>query len=308
VSRARWLSQRFGVDTRSVRTLTGPESLNRTWAVEAADGERYVLKVHSGYDGLDAIARRYESLALLADAGLPVPRPLRAGTSAYVLDWDGQAVTLCTWLAGTPLSETTERTVRSLRTARATTALHARLHACAALPRVHTDWPTRLATIRPDHPVRRGVSPGEWRHLVDTVHRDLGLLASARQALIHGDLRPANVVTRRDTYSYLDWDLCQQGPLVLELAAYLLWKVAAPAIGRTVAAVLSPVCTHHEELDLNLRLVRPAMRVAAARDVAISASSDHLRKFAERRLARFRTVDLRTTAADTSASRTWPHH
>jgi Ser/Thr protein kinase RdoA (MazF antagonist) len=306
VNQARWLSRRFGLDARSIKTLTGAGSLNRTWAVEATNGGRYVLKVHSNYDGLDAIARRYEAVALLADAGIPVSRPLRADTSAYILEWEGRAVTLCTWLAGTTLAETTVRTIRRARAARATTALHTRLRACRALPQIHTAWPARLATIRPDHPIRRDVPPSEWRRLIDTIHRDLGLLAGAPQTLIHGDLRPANVVVCRDNYSYLDWDLCQQGPLVFELAVYLLWKIATPAISRIVATVLSPLCTNREELDLNLRLVRPAMRVAAARDVAISASSEHLWGFAERRLARFRAVELRTAAADASANR--PDH
>jgi Ser/Thr protein kinase RdoA (MazF antagonist) len=208
----------------------------------------------------------------------------------FVVELAGRAVTMWGWLAGEPLAG---RPQRAAHLQQAFASLHAGLHRVRRLPHVPATWGGRLKAVPSGHPVRRGIPDSQWFRLLDGFDEDVATLAAVPQTFVHGDLSPANVLSRRGGHSYIDWDLCQTGPVLLELAAHLLWRAPPAAV---VRALLARAGLRPAEAGRQLAIVRPALRLITLRDVALAVTSPHLFGFARRRLARVATVDVSTDA------------
>jgi Ser/Thr protein kinase RdoA (MazF antagonist) len=77
---------------------------NIVYEVRLRDGARAALRLHRpGYQSRDAIKAELTWMQRLAQAGLPVPLPLRAVSGAFVAEAGGRLASMVSWMAGVPL-------------------------------------------------------------------------------------------------------------------------------------------------------------------------------------------------------------
>ena len=237
-------------------------------------GEIYALRLHRvGYRSAEELCHELAWIGAMAEAGLPVPRPVALPSGALVTEVEGQLVSVVTWLGGAPLGAPGEmKNVRDRpgfcrKLGEAMAALH---EACDA-------WPPAKGFARPawDRAGLLGDAPlwGRfWEHPdFNAVERDL-LMAARAQAdkdlaalegaldygLIHADLVGQNVMWDGVNVGLIDFDDGGYGFRVFELATFLLRYMdepdypelrAALCEGYGVRAAIDP-----QELDLFLVL------------------------------------------------------
>ena len=198
---------------------------NTVYEIALNNGQRAALRLHRpGYQSLAAIRSELWWMARLADAGVPVPRPVPALDGRPVVEAEGRAASVVSWVEGkqigdgaTPLESDTQAV--KLRYG-ALGRLIARMHnATDALV-----LPPDFDRMRWDSPAYVGDDP-LWGRFWDnpaltTDERDL--LVSARAAakdslarhdaesadfgLIHADVLRENVLAHDGRLSLIDFD------------------------------------------------------------------------------------------------------
>jgi Ser/Thr protein kinase RdoA (MazF antagonist) len=179
----------------------------------------------------------------MAEAGLPVPRPVALPSGALVTEVEGQLVSVVTWLGGAPLGAPGE-----MKNVRDRPAFCRKLgEAMAALHEACDAWPPAKGFARPawDRAGLLGDAPlwGRfWEHPdFNAVERDL-LMAARAQAdkdlaalegaldygLIHADLVGQNVMWDGVNVGLIDFDDGGYGFRVFELATFLLRYMDEP--------------------------------------------------------------------------------
>lgn len=207
-------------------------------------GEIYALRMHRvGYRSAEELRHELAWIGAMAEAGLPVPRPVALPSGALVTEVEGQLVSVVTWLGGAPLGAPGEmKNVRDRpgfcrKLGEAMAALH---EACDA-------WPPAKGFARPawDRAGLLGDAPlwGRfWEHPdFNAAERDL-LMAAREQAdkdlaalegaldygLIHADLVGQNVMWDGVNVGLIDFDDGGYGFRVFELATFLLRYMDEP--------------------------------------------------------------------------------
>ncbi len=230
---------------------------NAVFAVTLPGTGRAALRLHRrGYQGAEAIRSELWWLSALADAGLPVPRPLATASGETLVHLaDGRIATLLSWVegvpmgaAGVPLSGDPAAQIRR----------HARLgHAVAAL-HVATD---RLALpgwfTRPRWDAEGLLGPAPfwgrfWEHPAATA-AERALLSEARRAaaalmadhaaaggdrgLIHADVLRENALWQGHRMALIDFDDSGFGFRLYDLGTALSQALAEPALPDLAAAL-----------------------------------------------------------------------
>lgn len=209
---------------------------NATFRVDAADGRRYLLRLHRpDYHHADAIGEELRWLSLLAKRGLRVPAPLRSRRGRLLETATHPSVTrprhcgLFHWIDGRFIE-------KSLSPAHLhdTGRLLARLQTIVPRGEVrHRRYWTAdgLAGPAPKFgPIDRltGVPAGAQRRINEgraTIHRALRAYERkfpARRGLIHADLHFGNLLATREGLAAIDFDDCGFGFHVYDLVPPLL--------------------------------------------------------------------------------------
>ena len=207
-------------------------------------GEIYALRMHRvGYRSAEELRHELAWIGAMAEAGLPVPRPVALPSGALVTEVEGQLVSVVTWLGGAPLGAPGE-----MKNVRDRPAFCRKLgEAMAALHEACDAWPPAKGFARPawDRAGLLGDAPlwGRfWEHPdFNAVERDL-LMAARAQAdkdlaalegaldygLIHADLVGQNVMWDGVNVGLIDFDDGDYGFRVFELATFLLRYMDEP--------------------------------------------------------------------------------
>lgn len=193
---------------------------NTNYALETSGG-RFVLTLFEGRTEAAALPFCLGLTDRLADAGLPMARPVRDRTGAWLGELNGRPAALVEWLPGAWPREP------SPVQARAAGAMLARMHLAAA------DGPERR-----ENPV----GPATWRALADRIAtraegEDHAILNRVEAALadlgdpftdglptgaIHADYFPDNVLFEGEAVSgVIDFYFACTGPLAYDLAIAL---------------------------------------------------------------------------------------
>lgn len=225
---------------------------NTLYRVAAADGARYLLRMHAvERHSLAAIHSELDWLAALREAGLIVPEPMPTRDSAYAVDVDVPEVpqprrcVLLRWLPGQVRTEQP----RPAEIARVG-AFMARLHQHAEQYR-----PPDFARQAWDWPRLFGDQSALWRCgplLLSADDLDLCRLVSQRIAaamdavgqshatygLIHSDLNLSNIVFRGQEVGAIDFEECGMGYYLFDLAVTLYEMNDYPAREEALRAAL----------------------------------------------------------------------
>ena len=232
---------------RLVRALSQRE--NAVYEVALPDGARAALRLHRmGYQSPEAIRSELWWCQALAQAGLPVPRPIPMPDGALTAELpSGQSVSMVAWVdgtalgaAGVPLAAPVDDQIARHRTLG---ALLARVHIVSdglSLP----PWFTRH---RWDGPGLVGEAPtwGRfWEHPAATPDqaavlrraRDwlVGVLSDydrlgADIGLIHSDALRENVMVRGQDLTLIDFDDAGFGYRLYDLGSVLSQNLSEPA-------------------------------------------------------------------------------
>lgn len=233
---------------------------NRENAVFAVDlpGGPAALRVHrQGYQTEDAIRSELWWCEALADAGVAVPRAIRAGDGDLLIRLgDARIVSCIAWVAGDPLGEAGQPLPG---TAEDQADLHRRLGSLIATVHDATDR-LRLPPVfsRPrwdidgltgaapfwgrfwDHP---GLTPDEaetLRHARDAVRGRLADYAASGgdQGLIHADVLRENVFVNDRSLSLIDFDDSGFGFRLYDLGTVLSQNLSEPNVAAITAALV----------------------------------------------------------------------
>ena len=233
------------VEPSGIRVLAGSEHQAQVaYLVTLPDGRAHVIRAFradepvpvdgQAVDGqriADWLTGRARTLALLADAAYPAPRPVRTRTGELV----GVAGVWLTWATTYVSGPVVSPTVDQLRQIGAALG---HLHSIAALPggdRIGDGPPGRssqhpavavpASSDRLDRAAR--LLPGEWRHL-DAQFRAVLTVAGAAvsllpETIVHGDVWARNVVqSSLSGVTFVGWEAGGLGLAVLDLGAALL--------------------------------------------------------------------------------------
>jgi Ser/Thr protein kinase RdoA (MazF antagonist) len=179
----------------------------------------------------DWLAGRARTLALLADAAYPAPRPVRTRTGELI----GVAGPWLSWATTFTPGPVVDPTLSQLRAAGAALG---HLHSVAALPgggRIG-DGPPGLASGHPAVAVPASLArldraaaalPDDWRPIYAQCRAVLDLVAAATRAvpetIVHGDVWARNVVQSSPSgVTLVDWETGGLGLAVLDLGNALL--------------------------------------------------------------------------------------
>jgi Ser/Thr protein kinase RdoA (MazF antagonist) len=248
-----------GVRAVDVRTRLRSYRPGRRAVVEVrAEGVRFVVKVLRP-DRVESLHRRH---ALLADAGVPVPRSL---------GWSTDGLLLMTWLPG----ETLRRQIRR----GGPTALGGRdlVDLLDRLPAAATRLPRRPSWSEQAHHYAEVVSAalpaaaGRARELTGRIAAGLRACSSGPTQPVHGDLYEAQVLVDGDTISgLLDVDTLGPGHRSDDLAcaaAHLsvlaqVWPHRAALLAELQARWLSDFDRACDPYDLRVRAAGVALSLA----------------------------------------------
>lgn len=233
------------VEPSGIRVLGGSEHQARvTYRVALPDGTAHVIRafradepvpVHGqALDGervADWVMGRARTLATLADAAYPAPRPVRTRTGELV----GVAGVWLTWATSYVPGPVVSPTLPQLRQVGAALG---HLHSIAALPgggRVG-DGPPGLAWRHPSVAVPASLArldavssrlPAGWLPMEAEFRAVLAEVAMAGAAvpetIVHGDVWARNAVQSSSSgVTFVDWERCGRGLAVLDLGTALL--------------------------------------------------------------------------------------
>jgi Ser/Thr protein kinase RdoA (MazF antagonist) len=233
------------VDPAQVRLLAGSEHQARvSYVITAPDGTKQVIRAFradepvpicrqsaTGETVADWLTGRAGTLALLAEAAFPAPRPVRTRTGELI----GVAGAWLTWATSFAPGPVAEPTLGQLRQIGAALG---HLHLVAAVPGVARigDGPPGLS---PRHPavavpaslarldLATGALPAAWQPMHAQVRAVLGEVAAAAgtvpQTIVHGDVRARNVVqSSPSAVTFIGWERGGLGLAVLDLGAALI--------------------------------------------------------------------------------------
>lgn len=240
---------------------------NVVYRVEAADGP-LALRFHRvGYRSEAELQSEADWLAMLAEGGVPVPRPVASTAGRLIENVDGQHVDVLTWEAGAPLGKAGELkgVVDRLSFCSMLGAQMARLHDLSDA------WERPAGFTRPswDRAGLFGDAPlwGRfWEHpALSAAERDelLEVRAAADAALdegadfglIHADLLSENMLWDGETLTFIDFDDGGFGFRDFELATFLLRYRDAPDYAEMRAAVCAGYAARREVEDAALDLM-----------------------------------------------------
>ncbi|MEY8840826.1 phosphotransferase enzyme family protein, partial [Cribrihabitans sp. XS_ASV171] len=210
---------------------------NAVWRVDHA-GRAHALRFHRpGYRTEAELRSELQWMAMLAESGLTVPRPIPQRNGAFIGRAGGHCVSQLTWLDGHPIGATGQlaQGLDPRDLSRRIGTEMARLHDL-------TDaWTPPQGFIRPDWRAEGllGEAPlwGRfWEHPdLAPDHRDLflrvrdaaraelsALEPSLDTGLIHADLLAENVMEHEGQVAFIDFDDCALGYRDFELATFLL--------------------------------------------------------------------------------------
>ncbi len=232
------------VPPSGIRVLAGSEHQARvSYLVALPDGGAQVIRAFRadeavGADGrsgtgeavADWLIGRARTLAVLADAAFPAPRPVRTRTGELI----GVAGPWLTWATTFARGPRVEPTLAQLRLVG--TAL-GHLHSVAALPggdRIG-DGPPGLAALHPALAVPLSLArldrvtamlPAAWRPMHAEFRAVLAEVAAAgavAETIVHGDVRARNAVQSSDSsVTLVSWETGGRGLAVLDLGRALL--------------------------------------------------------------------------------------
>ena len=239
---------------------------NAVWRVEG----RFALRLHRpGYRTLAELQSELDWMAMLADGGLTVPRPIPSLAGKLVEMVEDTPISVLTWLPGRmvgaqgALDGITDRPgyMRKLG------ALLARLH------ELSDAWTPPPGFTRPrwDHPGLTGeaplwgpfwenpdLTPDQRRAVLearDRADRDLTRLAGTLDfGLIHADAITENVMIDGDTLMLIDFDDGGWGFRAFDLATVLMRQLTAPDYPALRAALVQGYARPMPALDLLLML------------------------------------------------------
>jgi aminoglycoside phosphotransferase (APT) family kinase protein len=211
-----------GSTTYEVHPLPGSFS-NATHVVEARDasGERMRLVIRryvpfGGYDRGEKARREYETLAFLAESGVPAPRPL-------YLDVEGALLGCPGIVTGYVSGELVLSPADPIPWARAMASMLARIHAltCHASVRrflldanAEAAWFLRDGTV-PDYVAAYPDGAAVWRAVRDLLPR----ARSVAPALVHIDYWSGNVLWDGDRIAaVVDWEEAAYGDPGIDVA------------------------------------------------------------------------------------------
>lgn len=218
---------------------------NEVWRV-VHDGAAYALRFHRpGYRTGAELRSELDWMSALADAGLPVPRPVPLVDGQMTGQAGDRRVSLLTWLPGGPIGA-----VGALRDGADPYAL---CHAIGALiARLHdlTDaWTPPTGFTRPDwradgllgdrplwgrfwdHPHLSGEDRAVLLDVRARAADRLGALDGLDQGLIHADLLAENIMQDGAQIAFIDFDDCAIGYRDFELATFLIKFLDQPYYG-----------------------------------------------------------------------------
>jgi Ser/Thr protein kinase RdoA (MazF antagonist) len=226
---------------------------NAVFAITAADGERYVMRVHRpGYRTDAHIRSEFEWMAALSAAGVRTPEvvPTRRGEPLCHARAGGvpepRQCDLLRWISGQPIG-TIEDGVKGAEAALA--ASYWTLGEIAATVHEHgATWPRPVNFSRPSWNVETLVGDhptfGKFWELECLTDEQRRLLLWARDkardaleafghspdryGLIHGDFLPENIFVSSDGTRVLDFDDCGQSWYVFELATSVYFLRSQP--------------------------------------------------------------------------------
>lgn len=192
-------------------------------AVYRADGQ-YLLRIHKVAEGLlvdhDPALRRSELalLAHLADAGLPVQRPIAEATLS-----DGTQATLLTWLEGRSLTNNDLTADVCLDLGRLVRQMHRAAEGChpAGMRRYDTGFYGCMADELDGILGQREIP----RAACAAVAQRIGSYADTA---IHADLSPSNILLTPAGLAPIDFSLCGMGHPMLDLGI-LIASLSTPA-------------------------------------------------------------------------------
>lgn len=228
---------------RIVRLIRNRE--NAVFEMETPNG-RAALRLHrQGYQAIAAIRSELWWCAKLAEAGVPVPAPLRGhDDSPLVLLPDGRAASAIRWQAGAPLGETgtalSYPTPAILDRHRALGRLLAEVHVATDRLTLPVDflrprWD--MAGLVGKTPLwgrfweHRSATPAQSQRLGvvrDWLEQQLAGLAQADFGLIHADVLRENVLVNGSSLTLIDFDDSGFGYRAYDLGTAMLGNLAEP--------------------------------------------------------------------------------
>lgn len=230
---------------------------NAVFAVTLSDGMRAALRLHRpGYQSADAIRSELAWTEGLAEAGLPVPRPVRTATGALLQELSsGRIASMVEWVGGVPLGASglplegsaAEKRDRFHRIG----ALLARLHdATDRLPLpadfIRPAWDAEgLLGEAPlwgrfwDSPALTALERGVLLEARAEARRRLDAMApGADIGLIHADLMRENILVDGDTLRLIDFDDSGYGFRLYEFGTLMLQNLDEPGAEELLAAAV----------------------------------------------------------------------
>jgi homoserine kinase type II len=210
------IAARYGL-TAGAATPLAAGTINSNYRIDTDRG-RMFLRVNEGA-ALADVAWEAALVAVLADRGVPTPRPLATLDGASYAAMEGLLLTLFPWVDAThhdpPAPADCAAVGRALR----------RFHDAGA------DFPDpRMSRYAQARIVERAdrlaaTAPARLADVVSDVRRELDALASSCppvDGIIHGDLFPDNVLFAGADAILLDFEQASAGSFVYDLAVVLL--------------------------------------------------------------------------------------
>lgn len=274
---------------------------NAVFEVVLTDGTRAALRLHRpGYQSAAAIRSELWWTLALADAGLPVPRPIRTLKGALLHPAAPRAASVIEWVEGIPLGAAFQPLSGSLNSQkkrfRTIGRLLAELHnATNALT-----LPTGFTRPHWDAGGLLGDTPfwGRfWENpALTAAERDLVLAArsAARDildatpldtGLIHADLMRENILFAGDTATLIDFDDCGFGYRLYDLGTLMLQNLDEPAYPALRAAAIEGYASARPLPDAHLVDMFTMLRCLASCGWAVPRMAPHdprLRSYATR--------------------------
>jgi Ser/Thr protein kinase RdoA (MazF antagonist) len=253
------------VDPAQMRVLAGSERQARvSYLITLPDGTKQVIRAFradepvpaclrpaAGQTVADWLTGRARTLALLAEAAYPAPRPVRTRTGELI----GVAGTWLTWATSFAPGPVAQPTLGQLRQVGAALG---HLHLIAAVPGVVRigDGPPGLASGHPAAAVPASLArldratsalPAAWRPMHAQARAVLDEVAAAAgtvpETIVHGDVWARNVVqSSTSAVTLVGWQAGGLGLAVLDLGNALIecHRDAAPADHRPDRSPITP--------------------------------------------------------------------
>lgn len=261
----------WGMEGASARLIAERE--NSVWKIEH-EGSAYALRFHRpGYRNLAELQSELQWMAMLAEGGVSVPRPIPLLAGGFTGMKGTQAMSMLSWMGGAPIGEagalfdTTDPRALAVSVGREMARMHDLTDA----------WELPEGFTRPDW--RREGLLGEdplwgrfWEHPhLTAAQRNLFLKARAKadarlrdtgdaldQGLIHADLLCENVMLDAGQPVFIDFDDSVFGYRDFELATFLKKSMHQPYFAEMRAGVLEGYSTRRvvteDALDFALLL------------------------------------------------------